>query len=248
MLRSALRVACAVTLFTLLLPAWGVAQPADRRTLFTFSGPVALPGVTLPAGTYMFRLLDPSSRLVQVLSADGTRVYATFFSLSAERFDPADRPEVRFMETAANMPAAIRTWWYPGERRGFEFIYPREQARRLAQGAREPVLTTAAETATVAETETAELARVDAQGVATPVVATEEPTPATPVGEQLAGEVASPAIAVSESRTPVSPVSARDTLPTTASTTWTLATVGIVLIAAGAGYYAWRRRGRLRSV
>ena len=35
------------------------AQTADRRTIFTFNGPVTLPGVTLPAGQYLFRLADP---------------------------------------------------------------------------------------------------------------------------------------------------------------------------------------------
>jgi hypothetical protein len=30
--------------------------PEDKRVFFTFSGPVAVPGVTLPAGKYLFRL------------------------------------------------------------------------------------------------------------------------------------------------------------------------------------------------
>jgi hypothetical protein len=49
------------------------AQPADYRTFFTFSGPVTLPGVTLPAGTYLFRLADPTTgrKVINVLSADG---------------------------------------------------------------------------------------------------------------------------------------------------------------------------------
>ena len=42
----------------------GLSSPAtaytlDRRTLFTFNQPIALPGMTLPAGTYTFRLADP---------------------------------------------------------------------------------------------------------------------------------------------------------------------------------------------
>ena len=32
------------------------AFTSDKRTYFTFNQSVALPGVTLPAGTYMFRL------------------------------------------------------------------------------------------------------------------------------------------------------------------------------------------------
>jgi hypothetical protein len=49
------------------------AQNFDERVFFTFSGPVELPGVALPAGKYIFRLPDPTSthNVVQVLSGDG---------------------------------------------------------------------------------------------------------------------------------------------------------------------------------
>lgn len=121
--------ACAVAVFVCLLAAPVSAQPRDKRTLFTFSGPITLPGVTLPAGEYLFRLADPNSsgKVVQVLNADGTRPYGLFFTLSAERLEPAATPEIRFMETASGTPAAISTWWYPGERTGYEFIYRRNR-------------------------------------------------------------------------------------------------------------------------
>jgi hypothetical protein len=44
------------------------------------------------------------------------------------------------------MPAVIKAWWYPGERTGYEFMYPQDQALRLAQGASQPVLTAQAHT------------------------------------------------------------------------------------------------------
>ena len=115
-----LGLACAVTVFVCLLAAPVSAQPLDKRTVFTFSGPITLPGVTLPAGQYLFRLADPnsSSKVVQVLNANGTKPYGLFFTLAAERFEPASTPEVRFMETASGTPAAIKTWWYPGEPTG----------------------------------------------------------------------------------------------------------------------------------
>ena len=87
---------------------------------------------------------------MQVLSADGKTPYGMFFSLPAERFESASTPEVQFMETAAGMPRAIKAWWYPGERNGYEFMYPKDQARRLAQGASQPGLTTRAHTTTTA--------------------------------------------------------------------------------------------------
>ena len=83
--------ACAVAVFVCLMAAPVSAQPLDKRTLFTFSGPVTLPGVTLPAGQYLFRLADPnsSSKVVQVLNADGTKPYGLFFTIPAERLEPA---------------------------------------------------------------------------------------------------------------------------------------------------------------
>ena len=148
MLRKALRSVCAIALLTCLMGASGSAQTDDKRTVFTFSGPIALPGVTLPAGQYLFRLADPASsrKVVQVLSADGKTPYGMFFSLPAERFESASTPEVELMETASGMPAAINAWWYPGERSGYGFMYPKDQARRLAQGAGQPELKTQART------------------------------------------------------------------------------------------------------
>jgi hypothetical protein len=120
MLRPVLRLACAVTLFTAAIAASGAAQTLDKRAIFTFSGPVAVPGVTLPAGEYFFRLADPTGdrKVVQVVSNDGKKTYSMFFTNAAARIEPADKPEVRFMETAKGMPAAVRTWWFPGERSG----------------------------------------------------------------------------------------------------------------------------------
>src|SRR5258708_3157661 len=117
--------------------ASGSAQTYDKRTVFTFSGPVALPGVTLPAGQYVFRLADPASsrKVVQVLSADGKTPYGMFFSSPAERFEPASTPEVQFMETASGMPAAHKAWWDPGGRSGYELMWPKDQAGGLAQRA-----------------------------------------------------------------------------------------------------------------
>src|SRR5688500_3544088 len=190
--------ACGVAVFVCLMAAPVSAQLFDKRTVFTFSGPVTLPGITLPAGQYLFRLADPNSsaRVVQVLNADGTTPYGLFFTIPVERLEPASLPEVRFMETASGTPAAIRTWWYPGERTGYEFIFPKEQARRLAKGASQPVLTTDAQTTTTEQTNTAELSRVAASGQETDVNATATPTAVTPTGTSQQGQIASPSLAI----------------------------------------------------
>jgi hypothetical protein len=112
------------------------ASGLDKFTYVTFSGPVEIPGVALPAGTYIFRLVNPGtgSRVVQVLSKDGKAVYATFFSLPETRPAPASETIVTFHEggMATGSPEAIKTWFYPGDTIGFEFVYPREQPKKAA--------------------------------------------------------------------------------------------------------------------
>jgi hypothetical protein len=209
--------ACAVAVFVCLMAAPVSAQPLDKRTLFTFSGPVTLPGVTLPAGQYLFRLADAnsSSKVVQVLNADGTKPYGLFFTIAAERLEPASSPEVRFMETASGTPAAIRTWWYPGERSGYEFIFPKEQARRLAMGASQPVLTTDAQTTTTEQTNTADLSRVGSSGQETDVSATAAPAATTPTGTTQEGTTASSSLSIATPSIPA--IGSAPVPPSTAS-------------------------------
>jgi hypothetical protein len=247
--------ACSVALLACVMETPSTAQTFDKRTLFTFSGPVSMPGVTLPAGKYLFRLANPDSgrNVVQVLNAEGTKPYGMFFAMRAERFEPASTPEVRFMETAAGMPAAIKTWWYPGERSGYEFVYPKDQARRLAQGASQPVLTTQTQTTTTEQTNTADLTHISSAGQETNVNADATPAASTPAGTSQQGEVASSGISIANATIPwrieTSPVpttgqsvqSARTSLPQTASLMPFVAVVGCLALFGGIGLWAWRR-------
>ncbi len=103
----------------------------DKRTVYTFSGPVALPGVALAPGQYIFRLADPGTtrRTLQVVSADGRHVYGMFFWIPLRRPEATNEPEIRLREAPAGSPTAIRALWYPGESTGWELIYPRPRIR-----------------------------------------------------------------------------------------------------------------------
>jgi len=147
------------------------AQPEDKRTYFTFSGPIQLPGKTLPAGRYTFRIVDTttSRKVIQVLSDDEKRPYVMANTIPDQRRDPAKDATVAFYETPAGTPAAVKSWWYPGESIGYQFIYPRAQARQIAQRTGKAVLTTKSESTKTEETKTAELTRVEATGKDTDV-------------------------------------------------------------------------------
>lgn len=144
-----MRMSSTITAFcaccVLVLAGWvtpGYADESNQLTYFTFSSPVELPGVTLPAGTYMFKHPDVSAdrHIVQVFSKDGQHIYATVMTISDERAIPSNDPVVTFAETPTGTPEAIKAWFYPGERIGDEFIYPKAQALRIAQATHQPVL------------------------------------------------------------------------------------------------------------
>jgi LPXTG-motif cell wall-anchored protein len=170
--------------------AQAVAQElrSDRATYFTFSAPVALPTVTLPAGKYLFRVADSqvTRSIIQIYSADGSKLHAMVLTLPAIRDNVSDEPEVRFFETVESAPPAIATWWYPGMKTGWEFIYPRDHATRLAQNAKQGVLTTAQDVSSE-EMKNAEIVRLTSSGQ-TP--APTEPAAAAPTGTAQRGEVA----------------------------------------------------------
>src|SRR5262245_46799117 len=88
---NTLRRACGLGVSAVLVASVAYAQPSDKRTFFTFSRPITLPGVTLPAGKYVFRLADEttSRKVIQVTSSDGTKPYAMLLTIPNERRDPA---------------------------------------------------------------------------------------------------------------------------------------------------------------
>jgi hypothetical protein len=142
------------------------AQTWDKKVYFTFSGPVEIPGATLPAGKYLFHLADPDSgrQVLQVQSADGKKVYGMFFGVPVQRNEAPNEAEVRFMEAPAGVPPAISTVWYGGEKTGRELIYPKDQAMRIAKATKTSVLTTTANTTKADEVKSGGLTRISPSG------------------------------------------------------------------------------------
>ena len=160
--------ACAAAMFASVSarPA-GAQEPLDARTEFTFNAPVELPGVTLPPGAYVFRFVDGTTgrKVMQVVTKDGSnKTYGLFVTISAQRPKPSDDAELRFLETPAGKPVAVKTWWYPGNTIGREFIYPKDQARRLAQATHTAVLTTASANVSSDQMNSADLSYVSPSG------------------------------------------------------------------------------------
>ena len=118
-----------------------LAAEWDQGPIFTFSGPIEIPGQALSAGTYVFKLADSSSNrnIVQVLSKNEKHLYGTFLAIPDERLQPAGKPIITFDERAAGSPEAVRAWFYPGDTYGHQFVYPKPKAVELAKANNTPV-------------------------------------------------------------------------------------------------------------
>lgn len=98
----------------------------ERTTFLTFNGPVALPGISLGTGTYIFELAEPMSNnsVVRVSSVDRQRVYLTAFTHPIVRPANMRRDQVvTFGESVNGAPKPITAWFPADSTTGREFIY-----------------------------------------------------------------------------------------------------------------------------
>jgi hypothetical protein len=142
-----------LALVALAFPPRTKADEWNKKTTVKFSAPVEIPGVgaqVLPAGTYVFKLLDSLSdrHIVQIFNVRGDHVYATILAIPNYRLKSTNKTVMTFRERAAGEPEAIRAWFYPGRNWGEEFVYPKKRAIELAKITNLPVLAMPTELAT----------------------------------------------------------------------------------------------------
>jgi hypothetical protein len=92
----------------------------------TFSAPVALPGVILLPGKYMFEAgaVGMNPNIVRVTSADYQKLYFVGFTQRVPRPSAMGRNEVIALgEATAGTPTPIRAWYPIGLQSGHEFLY-----------------------------------------------------------------------------------------------------------------------------
>ncbi len=221
-------------LVALVFPSGMKGQNWNKRTKVTFSAPVEIPGVgaqVLPAGTYYFRLLDSTSdrHIVQIFNEREDHVYSTILAIPNYRLRPTSRTVMTFRERAAGEPQAIRSWFYPGDNFGQEFVYPKVRAIELAKLVEQPVL--------AMPTELAEKIVLPIKSADDPVVAELKQVPieaVKPTGEVIP---VTEVVELPPARTaPVNTVNASDStksLPHTASLMPLLGLIGLLSLAAG---------------
>ena len=215
------------TVFCMALLAGAMFSPAakaddwNRKTTVTFSAPVEIPGVhvagwgVLPAGTYVFKILDSQQdrHIVQIFNKDESICYATILAIPNFRLKTTDKTVMTFRERAAGQPEALRAWFYPGKQWGEEFVYPKAKAMEIATATSTPVLFTPAEL----PVEVTEPITVDA-----PFVAQMKTAPV------MAYQSTGTEVQLAEVVTPPPPTEMAAALPTTASSLPLIALFGLL--------------------
>jgi hypothetical protein len=217
---------CSFVFVVLAIAPRAKADQFDNKTFLTFSEPIEVPGVgaqILPAGTYMFKLLDSQSDrdIVQIFSEDGLHLYTTILAIPDYRLKVTGKTVLTFKERGEGQPEAIKAWFYPGRMWGQEFVYPKERAVELAKVVDEPVLEMPIEIAVAEPVETLRsipVTAVQPTGEEVPVTAVVEPPP------QATAEATAP---------DTTPVEVAQALPETASSLPLFGLIGLLSLLAG---------------
>jgi len=114
-----------------------LADEWNKEMILRISEPVEVPGQVLQPGKYVFRLADSSSNrnIVQIFSEDDygrQHFIATIFAVPDYRLTTPDKPIVLFEERHVGSPEAIKSWFYPGAKTGWHFVYPKSEQLQVA--------------------------------------------------------------------------------------------------------------------
>ena len=125
----------ATFLFALVFSPVANADNWNKKTVVTFNQDVGIPGQVLPAGTYVFKLLDSGSDryVVQIWTAQEEQLVATLMTVGDSYPNPSgDAYFVLDMSgTDEGYPPAVASWFFGGSNDGRSFIYSGYSTSRL---------------------------------------------------------------------------------------------------------------------
>jgi hypothetical protein len=124
-IRRSVLIACGIAVLALTVASGHATSAFTSRTDYlTFSGSVALPGVTLARGTYAFLVIESHPDIVRVQNRDGSATYFTGFTRLVNRPAGMGRDRlVTLAETPRGVPPRVDTWYPIGESTGRQFVY-----------------------------------------------------------------------------------------------------------------------------
>lgn len=126
--RRLLAVSFAMVVVAVVAAASAHALTAEGTTYVRFPRSVALPGVELAPGTYIFERADPANNrhIVRVMSRDRRRVYTTqVTNIVLRPSNVSNDHGIILGEAAPGTAAPVQAWFPVGDERGHQFIYSR---------------------------------------------------------------------------------------------------------------------------
>jgi hypothetical protein len=224
---------CSFALVAMALAVNVQADTFNKKTVITFSEPFEVPGVdaqVLPAGTYVFKVLESSGdrNIVQIFSADETHVFTTILAINNYRLKATEKTVLSFKERGEGQPEAIKAWFYPGNAFGQEFVYSKKRALELAKIVNEPVLAMPIETNTVPPAEVLKSIQLEAIKPTGEVAPVREVVSAPPQQAAVTALVATAPVT-----TPAETTEVAQALPHTASSLPLAGLIGLLSLFAG---------------
>jgi hypothetical protein len=131
---SLLPVGALAAVLVSLAPRPTLADEYDKKTIVNFNQPTEVPGIVLQPGRYVIKLLNSSSNrhIAEIMNEKMDHLYALTFTAAAEKIDRSGKTVLTYYEGTNGQPQALRTWFWPGDVIGQEFVYPKDQAARIA--------------------------------------------------------------------------------------------------------------------
>ena len=244
---SLLRIGALTAVLVSFAPPPTLADEYDKKTVVTFSQPTEVPGIVLQPGKYVIKLLNSSSNrhIAEIMNERMDHLYALTFTVAAERVNRSDKTVLTFYEGTNGQPPAIRRWFWPGDLTGQEFLYPKDQAARIAAATQQKVaeggLPTVAESGQSLTPDNAKAPTLQSQDEPKPAAAPLTASAAEPAPAAAPVEIAqntpppSPPAARSEDTPEPSPAavasntsSSDTTLPQTASYLPLIGAIGVI--------------------
>jgi hypothetical protein len=117
------------------------ADEWNQATLFTFSQPVQIPGHVLPAGTYLFEIVDNfNHEIVRISNADRTNIIALIQARPTQQKGLSGKAAIVLAERGESQPEAIVAWSYPGRVEGHQFLYPKQMQEEVAKDKQDTIV------------------------------------------------------------------------------------------------------------
>ena len=113
----------ALILCVLALPIHGQAQQAGNKYFITFSQPVGIPGMVLPAGEYVFKTTGPDGRVLQIWDNKESKIYASLFTTKQYRPAATSKTVAIFGERTIGSPVELKALFPANELTGEELVY-----------------------------------------------------------------------------------------------------------------------------